>query len=160
MTRQTRRSMRCVAAVSGRLSSLPRWLHTHQTVIRRATSIVVVVLRCPYTQVSVFSCHCSAMSEARRLPLLLLVMLLASLQLSLAATRRRQIEDLSSEVEEVVEGDSVNDEAVEVIEDEVETVTFNGHGNGEEDFWDHVMDNSTERETADLEDDNEGQDDN
>ena len=100
------------------------------------------------------------MSEARRLPLLLLLMLLASLQLSLAATRRRQIEDLSSEVEEVVDGDGVDDEAVEVIEDEVETVTFNGHGNGEEDFWDHVMDNSTERETADLEDDNEGQDDN
>ena len=98
------------------------------------------------------------MSEARRLPLLLLVMLLASLQLSLAGTRRRQIEDLSSGVEEVVEGDGVDDEAVEVIEDEVETVTFNGHGNGEEDFWDHVMDNSTERETADLEDDNEGQD--
>ena len=98
------------------------------------------------------------MSVARRLPLLLLVMLLASLQLSLAGTRRRQIEDLSSGVEEVVEGDGVDDEAVEVIEDEVETVTFNGHGNGEEDFWDHVMDNSTERETADLEDDNEGQD--
>jgi hypothetical protein len=89
------------------------------------------------------------MSEARRLPLLLLVML-ASLQLSLAATRRRQIEDLSSEVEEVGEGEGADDKAVEVIEDEVESVTFNGHSNGEEDFWDHVMDNSTDIEREDV----------
>ena len=139
---------------------------THQTVIR-SPLLSVVVVRCAYTQVSVFSCHCSAMSEARRLPLLLLVML-ASLQLSLAATRRRQIEDLSSEVEEVGEGEDAEDIAVEVKEDEVETVTFNGHGNGEEDFWDHVMDNSTdieidvlgEKETGELEADNEGKEDN
>ena len=89
------------------------------------------------------------MSEARRLPLLLLVML-ASLHLSLAATRRTQIEDLSSEVEEVGETEGVEDTAVEVVEEEVETVTFNGHGNGEEDFWDHVMDNSTDTEREDV----------
>ena len=138
---------------------------THQTVIRSPLlSVVVVVVRCAYTQVSVFSWHCSAMSEARcRLPLLLLV-ILASLHLSLAATRRRQIEDLSSEVEEVGEAEG----AVEVIEDEVETVTFNGHGNGQEDFWDHVMDNSTDferedvpteirnKETGELQEDDEG----
>ena len=151
-----------VAAVSGRLVHFLGGC-THQTVIR-SPLLSVVVVRCAYTQVSVFSCHCSAMSEARRLPLLLLVML-ASLQLSLAATRRRQIEDLSSEVEEVGEGEGAEDKAVEVSEDEVETVTFNGHGNGEEDFWDHVMDNSTdieredvpgEKETGELEEDNEG----
>ena len=107
------------------------------------------------------------MSEARRLPLLLLVML-ASLHLSLAATRRRQIEDLSSEVEEVGEAEGGEDKAAEVREDEVETVTFNGHGNGEQDFWDHVMDDSTdiegedvsreigENETGELQEDNEG----
>merc|ERR1719234_2625405 len=89
------------------------------------------------------------MSEARRLPLLLLLML-ASLHLSLAATRRRQIEDLSSEVEEVEEPEGAEDTAVGVIEEEVETVTFNGHGNGEEDFWDHVMDNSTDIEGEDI----------
>ena len=89
------------------------------------------------------------MSEARSLPLLLLVML-ALLHLSLAATRRRQIEDLSSEVEEVGEAEGAEDNAVEVIEEEVETVTFNGHGNGEEDFWDHVMDNSTDIESEDV----------
>ena len=86
------------------------------------------------------------MSEARRLPLLLLVML-ASLHLSLAATRRRQIEDLSSEVEEVGETEGAE---VEVVEEEVETVTFNGHGNGGEEFWDHVMDNSTDIEREDV----------
>ena len=89
------------------------------------------------------------MSEARRLPLLLLVML-ASLHLSLAATRRRQIEDLSSEVEEVGETEGAEDTSVEVVEEEVETVTFNGHGNGGEDFWDHVMDNSTDTEREDV----------
>ena len=89
------------------------------------------------------------MSEACRLPLLLLVML-ASLHLSLAATRRRQIEDLSSEVEEVGETEGAEDTSVEVVEEEVETVTFNGHGNGGEEFWDHVMDNSTDIEREDV----------
>ena len=85
------------------------------------------------------------MPKARGLPLLLLVML-PSLQLSLAATRRRQIEDLSSEVENL----GVEDKAAEDVEDEVETVTFNGHGNGEEDFWDHVTDNSTDVEQEEV----------
>ena len=96
------------------------------------------------------------MPKARGLPLLLLVML-PSLQLSLAATRRRQIEDLSSEVENL----GVEDKAAEDVEDEVETVTFNGHGNRAEDFWDHVTDNSTDVEqeigeqgTGELKEDN------
>ena len=85
------------------------------------------------------------MPKARGLPLLLLVML-PSLQLSLAATRRRQIEDLSSEVENL----GVEDKAAEDVEDEVETVTFNGHGNRAEDFWDHVTDNSTDVEQEEV----------
>ena len=89
------------------------------------------------------------MPKARGLPLLLLVML-PSLQLSLAATRRRQIEDLSSEVENLGEVEGVEDKAAEDVEDEVETVTFNGHGNGEEDFWDHVTDNSTDVEQEEV----------
>ena len=48
------------------------------------------------------------MPKARGLPLLLLVML-PSLQLSLAATRRRQIEDLSSEVENLGEAEGVDE---------------------------------------------------
>merc|ERR1719266_705797 len=89
------------------------------------------------------------MPKARGLPLLLLVML-PSLQLSLAATRRRQIEDLSSEVENLGEAEGVDDKAAEDVEDEVETVTFNGHGNRAEDFWDHVTDNSTDVEQEDV----------
>ena len=108
------------------------------------------------------------MPMARCRQLLLLLVTLPALQLSHAATRRRQIEDLSSEVEEVGEEEGGEDKAVEVIEVEVETVTFNGHGNGEEDFWDHVMDNSTdidrdvpgEKETGELQEDNEGKENN
>ena len=81
------------------------------------------------------------MPMARCRQLLLLLVMLPALQLSHAATRRRQIEDLSSEVEVVGEGEGVDDKVVDVIEEDAET--FNGHGNGEEDFWDHVMENLT-----------------
>ena len=106
------------------------------------------------------------MPMARSRQLLLLLVTLPALQLSHAATRRRQIEDLSSEVEVVGEGEGVDDKVVDVIEEDAET--FNGHGNGEEDFWDHVMDNSTDferedvpteirnKETGELQEDNEG----
>ena len=87
------------------------------------------------------------MARCRQLLLLLLVTLPA-LQLSQAATRRRQIEDLSSEVEVVGEGEGVDDKVVDVIEEDAET--FNGHGNGEEDFWDHVMENLTDNVTEDA----------
>ena len=81
------------------------------------------------------------MPMARCRQLLLLLVMLPALQLSHAATRRRQIEDLSSEVEVVGEGEGADDKVVDVIEEDAET--FNGHGNGEEDFWDHVMENLT-----------------
>ena len=81
------------------------------------------------------------MPMARCRQLLFFLVMLPALQLSHAATRRRQIEDLSSEVEVVGEGEGVDDKVVDVIEEDAET--FNGHGNGEEDFWDHVMENLT-----------------
>ena len=68
---------------------------------------------------------------------------------------------MSSGVENLGEVEGVDDKAAEDVEDEVETVTFNGHGNGEEDFWDHVTDNSTDVEqeieeqgTGELKEDN------
>ena len=88
------------------------------------------------------------MPMARSRQLLLLLVTLPALQLSQAATRRRQIEDLSSEVEVVGEGEGVDDKVVDVIEEDAET--FNGHGNGEEDFWDHVMENLTDNVTEDA----------
>ena len=88
------------------------------------------------------------MPMARCRQLLLLLVTLPALQLSQAATRRRQIEDLSSEVEVVGEGEGVDDKVVDVIEEDAET--FNGHGNGEEDFWDHVMENLTDNVTEDA----------
>ena len=90
------------------------------------------------------------MPMARSRQLLLLLVMLPALQLSHAATRRRQIEDLSSEVEVVGEGkrEGVDDKVVDVIEEDAET--FNGHGNGEEDFWDHVMENLTDNVTEDA----------
>ena len=88
------------------------------------------------------------MPMARCRQLLLLLVTLPALQLSQAATRRRQIEDLSSEVEVVGEGECVDDKVVDVVEEDAET--FNGHGNGEEDFWDHVMENLTDNVTEDA----------
>ena len=88
------------------------------------------------------------MPMARCRQLVLLLVTLPALQLSQAATRRRQIEDLSSEVEVVGEGEGVDDKVVDVIEEDAET--FNGHGNGEEDFWDHVMENLTDNVTEDA----------
>ena len=88
------------------------------------------------------------MPMARCRQLLLLLVTLPALQLSQAATRRRQIEDLSSEVEGVGEGEGVDDKVVEVVEEDAET--FNGHSNGEEDFWDHVMENLTDNVTEDA----------
>ena len=88
------------------------------------------------------------MPMARCRQLVLLLVTLPALQLSQAATRRRQIEDLSSEVEVVGEGEGVDDKVVDVIEKDAET--FNGHGNGEEDFWDHVMENLTDNVTEDA----------
>ena len=88
------------------------------------------------------------MPMARSRQLVLLLVTLPALQLSQAATRRRQIEDLSSEVEVVGEGEGVDDKVVDVIEEDAET--FNGHGNGEEDFWDHVMENLTDNVTEDA----------
>ena len=88
------------------------------------------------------------MPMARSRQLLLLLVMLPALQLSHAATRRRQIEDLSSEVEVVGEGEDVDDKVVDVIEEDAET--FNGHSNGEEDFWDHVMENLTDNVTEDA----------
>ena len=88
------------------------------------------------------------MPMARSRQLLLLLVTLPALQLSQAATRRRQIEDLSSEVEVDGEGEGVDDKVVDVIEEDAET--FNGHGNGEEDFWDHVMENLTDNVTEDA----------
>ena len=88
------------------------------------------------------------MPMARCRQLLLLLVMLPALQLSHAATRRRQIEDLSSEVEVVGEGEGADDKVVDVIEEDAET--FNGHGNGEEDFWDHVMENLTDNVTEDA----------
>ena len=88
------------------------------------------------------------MPMARSRQLLLLLATLPALQLSQAATRRRQIEDLSSEVEVVGEGEGEDDKVVEVVEEDAET--FNGHGNGEEDFWDHVMENLTDNVTEDA----------
>ena len=68
---------------------------------------------------------------------------------------------MSSKVENLGEAEGVDDKAAEDVEDEVETVTFNGHGNGEEDFRDHVTDNSTDVEqeigeqgTGELKEDN------
>ena len=100
------------------------------------------------------------MPMARCRQLLLLLVMLPALQLSHAATRRRQIEDLSSEVEVVGEGEDVDDKVVDVIEEDVDdkvvdvieedAETFNGHGNGEEDFWDHVMENLTDNVTEDA----------
>ena len=88
------------------------------------------------------------MPMARCRQLLLLLVMLPALQLSHAATRRRQIEDLSSEVEVVGEGEGADDKVVDVIEEDAET--FNGHSNGEEDFWDHVMENLTDNVTEDA----------
>ena len=88
------------------------------------------------------------MPMARCRQLLLLLVMLPALQLSHAATRRRQIEDLSSEVEVVGEGEDADDKVVDVIEEDAET--FNGHSNGEEDFWDHVMENLTDNVTEDA----------
>ena len=88
------------------------------------------------------------MPMARCRQLLLLLVMLPALQLSHAATRRRQIEDLSSEVEVVGEGEGADDKVVDVIEEDAET--FNGHGNEEEDFWDHVMENLTDNVTEDA----------
>ena len=67
--------------------------------------------------------------------------------LKLIKTPRCGVPDL---IDGVAEDEDVLDSLtiVDVVEEDAET--FNGHGNGEEDFWDHVMENLTDNVTEDA----------